>query len=159
MDNCELYSEVAILNAVANMCRVDDTALPSSVLIKGCLLDSQPENIDPIEFTHFDCWADLDNDGEPVGELYQWGDSGADEICRLLIESFSHILDQDLIHLSRGIEYGDFENHDAFFLAATAELIKADYFCYLSDTCFEVYTGDSVRAEHLTETLLEMVAK
>lgn len=131
---------------------------PCPILIKGALLDIEPEDIDEIASTYFDCWCDYDQAGEIIPDTeYAWGDSGANLIADLLIEEFSSILNQDLMVLSRGIKFGEFESYQSFFMAVSSIFIEAGFFCYLSDTRFEVYSGEIIRAKYSTAELLDMV--
>lgn len=136
----------------------EDTLAPCPVIIKGGLLSIEPDDVDEITSTHFDCWCELDDNGEPIPYTdFEWGDSGADMTAETLIEEFSDILRCDLTHLSVGLKLGEFESCNHFFMAVSRIFIDAGYFCYLSDTRFEVYTGDSIRERFSTVELLELL--
>lgn len=136
----------------------DDSCAPCPIFINGGMLGCEPDDVDEITSTHFDCWCELDNDGEPIPHTdFEWGDSGADMNAQLLIGEFGDILQKDLVHLSVGIKYREFDSYDHFFKTVSRIFINAGYFCYLSDTRFEVYTGASIRERYSTVELIDLL--
>lgn len=155
-----MHEEILLLNQIIQNNHVPGTeeAAPCPIIIKGGLLDIEPDDVDDITSTHFDCWCEYDKNDEIIPDTqYEWGDSGADYLACELISEFCGILNQDLMELSRGIKYGTFGSFDAFFMAVSKFFIAAGYFCYYSDTRFEVYTGDSIRARYSTFELIDML--
>lgn len=156
-----LMNEATLFNQAiqANKLPGTEEHAPCPILIKGAMLDIEPDDVDEITSTHFDCWCDYDQNDEIIPDTeYAWGESGADLLAGQLIEEFCGILNQDLMALSRGLKYGEFEGYQSFFMAVSKVFIDAGYFCYLSDTRFEIYTGDSIRARYSTIELLDMLA-
>ena len=157
MLNNNLHLEAQLINTFHSK-PTNDMAAPCPILIKGALLDIEPEDVEEIASTYFDCWCEHDKNDEIIPDTeYAWGDSGADFIAGELIEELASILNQDLMALSRGIKYAEFDGYHSFFMAVSKLFTEAGYFCYFSDTRFEVYTGESIRAKYTTQELLDML--
>lgn len=138
------------------------TAANSKVLspdltIYGGLLEVEPDNIEPIEFSFFDCWGSEDENGT-VDTLYEWDSKGAIEICLALIRSFEEILDKSLALVREAVELGMYRTREAFFDNIQKIFLKEGYFVYSSDTRFEIYDGNQIRETYTRDELLEMLS-
>lgn len=102
--------------------------------MKPQLLDSEPEDIEPVFYTHFDCWSDFGH--EDSAPLWEWNNPKAVALVEKLCQQWREVLGPDIVTLARTyLELGQIQ----FFERAAQLFVQAGYCVYDSDTRFEVY--------------------
>ncbi len=134
----------------------DSKSLSPDLTINGGELKIEPDNIDPIEFTFFDCWGSENKDGN-IETFYEWDSKESIEICLELIRSFEEILNKSLALVREAVELGMYRTREAFFDNIKKIFLKAGYFVYSSDTRFEIYDGNEMRASFTRDEILKML--
>jgi hypothetical protein len=98
------------------------------------LYDIQPDDLEPIEFTHFECWFD-DEDGEDVTPQ-QLSDQ-ANDILDLWEETLGVKFDRE------GLDFSTWQGVLISFDTIAAQVVEAGYDVYVSDEGFiEIYKED-----------------
>ena len=115
----------------------------------GVLLGIEPASMEPLEYTHFDCWSPS---GDETTEQYKLGDIEALGVASKTLASWADSLSLPEIHPSRIGAPDTFvstylDNHDQVFKKAVRLIIKAGYAVYTSDTRIEIYLLSHVQAE------------
>jgi hypothetical protein len=102
--------------------------------VAGKFLDEQPEDNEPILYTHFDCWTeDGMEDGDPLDF------AGEDDLVDSLKIEWQQITGINFSDL----DYGRLGQMD-FFQRAGEKFVDAGYDVYDGDNFFEVYDPDNV---------------
>jgi hypothetical protein len=94
--------------------------------------DIQPEHLEPIEFTHFDCWFEDDEDDEDVTP--ERLSDLANDILDGWEETLSIKIDRE------GLDFSDEDRaYDSFWIVAD-NIVQAGYSVYKGDTFIEIYS-------------------
>jgi hypothetical protein len=114
----------------------------------GRLLEDQPDDSNPIEFTHFDSWFE-DEDGETTvalegAEDYGYDDEGIGARAMEVIESWEATLNLKLNPYPDAEDFREFGHVDGvawLFDLVIMKLLKAGYDVFKGDSFIEVYRG------------------
>lgn len=99
------------------------------------LLEFQPENIEPVEFTHFDMWFEEDD--------LMWvgvSDEAVKEKAKLIVEGWEETLKVKLMPDS-GV-FCILPNVAAFFDIIIVQLLEYGFDVYKGSTFIEIYKGE-----------------
>ena len=97
------------------------------------LLDIQPDDLEPIEFTHFDMWFE-DDDGE--GITPQQLSDQANDTLDLWEETLGVKFDRE------GLDFSDEDRAYDSFCVVTDDIVRAGYSVYKGDTFIEIYSKE-----------------
>lgn len=114
----------------------------------GVLLDVQPDDNDPAEFTHFDCWIKNEDGEDDDNGLTRYCDADLDTLAPIaadIIQSWENTLSLDLLSAYSEDLNEDLTSTitrlgiDAAFDLVIMKLLRAGYHVYEGDSFIEIY--------------------
>jgi hypothetical protein len=120
----------------------------------GQILEIEPEDIEPVDYTFFDCWSESGDENSP---MYDFKSNGACIVMQETLRSWSKTLNVPQISPDFLAGPGAFANtYIVFGFSQILEdvikkIIQAGYSVYESDTRVEIY-----RTEDLKDSLPEL---
>lgn len=119
----------------------------------GELLEIQPEDVEAVEFSHYDCWSESGDEDTPQ---FDWEDSRAIQICQSTLSEWSKTLNIPGIHpdILRGDDPFDLWylnigtdrfGNTGVFSKVIPLIIAAGYSVYDSENFIEVYESTDLQ--------------
>jgi hypothetical protein len=96
------------------------------------LYDVQPDDLEPFEFTHFDCWFEDEDEEENATDL----NTRANEILSDWEKTLSLKFDRD------GMDFNCWTAIQDLFDDIATQIVKAGYSVYKGDTFIEIYSKE-----------------